>query len=95
VPPVPLAEITVRGFVVREKHCSLAEKVRLTRRHFGGAALAPETSRKKQRFSWLASGPSPVGAENLKNYITEYYKGLFGPHTPNSLFFSQKSPPLY
>ena len=25
-----------------------------------------------------------VGDVNLKNYITEYYKGLFGPHTPNS-----------
>jgi len=25
-----------------------------------------------------------VGDGNLKNYITEYYKGLFGPHTPNS-----------
>jgi hypothetical protein len=25
-----------------------------------------------------------VGDENLKTYITEYYKGLFGPHSPNS-----------
>jgi hypothetical protein len=25
-----------------------------------------------------------VGDENLKNYITEYYKGLFGPHTQKS-----------
>ena len=25
-----------------------------------------------------------VGDENLKNYITEYYKGLFGPHIHNS-----------
>ena len=25
-----------------------------------------------------------VGNGNLKNYITEYYKGLYGPHTPNS-----------
>jgi hypothetical protein len=25
-----------------------------------------------------------VGDANLNNYITEYYKGLFGPHTPNS-----------
>ena len=24
-----------------------------------------------------------VGNGNLKNYITEYYKGLYGPHTPN------------
>ena len=25
-----------------------------------------------------------VGDGNLKNYITEYYKEQFGPHTPNS-----------
>jgi mannosylglycoprotein endo-beta-mannosidase len=25
-----------------------------------------------------------VGDENRKTYITEYYKGLFGPHSPNS-----------
>jgi len=25
-----------------------------------------------------------IGDENLKNYITQYYKGLFGPHTQNS-----------
>jgi hypothetical protein len=25
-----------------------------------------------------------VGDDNLKNYITDYYKGLFGPHTQNS-----------
>jgi hypothetical protein len=25
-----------------------------------------------------------VGDANLNNYITKYYKGLFGPHTPNS-----------
>ena len=25
-----------------------------------------------------------VGDVNLKNYITEFYKGLFGPHTSNS-----------
>jgi hypothetical protein len=25
-----------------------------------------------------------VGDANLKNFITEYYKGLFGPHIQNS-----------
>ena len=25
-----------------------------------------------------------VGDANLNNYITEFYKGLFGPHIPNS-----------
>jgi hypothetical protein len=30
-----------------------------------------------------------VGDANLNNYITEYYKGQFGSHTPNSLSMNE------
>ena len=30
-----------------------------------------------------------VGDANLKNYITEYYKGMFGPHIQNSFLMDE------
>jgi len=39
---------------------------------------------RKTKIVQLEQEGTIVGDGNLKNYITEYYKGLFGPHTPNS-----------
>jgi hypothetical protein len=39
----------------------------------------------KIKFIWLEQEEGTiVGDGNLKNYITDYYKGLFGPHIQNS-----------
>src|SRR5438105_8123648 len=40
-------------------------------------------NRKKKIMQLEQDEGTIIGEENLRNYITEYYKGLFGPHEKN------------
>jgi hypothetical protein len=46
--------------------------------------VANSRHRKTKNVQLVQEVGTIVGDDNLKNYITDYYKGLFGPHTQNS-----------
>jgi hypothetical protein len=54
------------------------------RRAAGDALIANGKHRRKKIFQLEQDEETIIGQENLKNYITDYYKSLFGPPISNT-----------